>query len=48
MDLDGVVKEYEFEGFDARVMCHEYDHLEGVLYIDKAQNIRSVEEDMEE
>ena len=48
MDLDGIVQEYEFEGFDARVMCHEYDHLEGVLYIDKAQNIRSVEEEMEE
>ena len=48
MDLDGVTHEYEFEGFDARVMCHEYDHLEGILYIDKAQNIRNPEEDMEE
>lgn len=48
LDLDGVEHIYEFEGFDARVMCHEYDHLEGILYIDKAQNIRNPEEDDEE
>ena len=48
MGLDGETHVYEFEDFDARVMCHEYDHLEGVLYIDKAENIRSVEEEMEE
>jgi len=48
MDLDGVEHVYDFEGFDARVMCHEYDHLEGILYIDKAENIRPVEEEMEE
>ncbi len=40
MDLDGETKVYEFEDFHARVMCHEYDHLEGTLYIDKATNIR--------
>lgn len=27
------------EGFLARAFCHEYDHLDGVLYIDKAENI---------
>ena len=47
MDLNGEMQVYEFEDFDARVMCHEYDHLEGVLYIDKAENIRPVEEEME-
>ena len=25
--------------FFARAVCHEYDHLEGILYIDKAKNI---------
>ena len=40
MDLDGETKVYEFEDFHARVMCHEYDHLDGTLYIDKATNIR--------
>ncbi len=27
-------------GFFARAICHEYDHLDGVLYTDKATNIR--------
>ena len=35
-DLNGDWQDYEFEDFAARVMCHEYDHLEGVLYTDKA------------
>ena len=48
LDLDGNRKEYEFEGFDAVVMCHEYDHLDGVLYIDKATNIRNPQDDEEE
>ncbi len=26
----------EGEGFMARAMCHEIDHLDGILYIDKA------------
>lgn len=38
-DLDGNWQEYEFEDFHARVMCHEYDHLDGILYTDKATDI---------
>ena len=26
------------EGFTAKAICHENDHLDGVLYIDKAKN----------
>ena len=26
----------EFEGFTARACCHEFDHLDGILYYDKA------------
>ncbi|MBO4262611.1 MAG: peptide deformylase [Clostridia bacterium] len=26
--------------FFAKAVCHEYDHLEGVLYTDKADNLR--------
>lgn len=26
--------------FFAKAICHEYDHLDGILYIDKADNIR--------
>lgn len=48
MDLDGETKVYEFEDFHARVMCHEYDHLDGVLYTDKATNIRDAASAAEE
>ena len=29
-------------GFFAKAICHENDHLNGVLYVDKAQNIEEV------
>ena len=48
MDLDGETKVYEFEDFHARVMCHEYDHLNGILYTDKATNIREAAAEMED
>ena len=48
LDRDGVEQDYEFEGFDARVMCHESDHLDGVLYTDKAYDIRSAEPQSDE
>lgn len=48
LGLDGNRQEYEFEGFDAVVMCHEYDHLDGILYTDKATNIRNPQDDEEE
>ena len=40
LDLDGNLQVYDFQDFDARVMCHESDHLDGVLFTDKATNIR--------
>ena len=43
-DLDGREHEYEFEGFEATVFCHEYDHLEGILYSDIAKDMMTVEE----
>ena len=52
LDRDGVMQDYEFEDFSARVMCHENDHLNGILYIDKATDIRNAaaaaEEDSDE
>ena len=27
--------------FFAKAICHEYDHLEGIVYVDKADNLRS-------
>ncbi len=32
----------------ARVFCHENDHLDGVLYIDKAESVRDASDDDEE
>ncbi|MBR2449497.1 MAG: peptide deformylase [Clostridia bacterium] len=28
------------EGFLARAFCHEYDHLDGIIYVDKAEFVR--------
>ncbi len=28
------------KGFFARAVCHELDHLDGILYIDKAKNLQ--------
>lgn len=38
-DVDGEVQKKTLEGFEARVFQHEYDHLMGVLHIDR-QNPR--------
>lgn len=38
-NIDGEDFEIEAEEFYARAICHEYDHLEGVLYIDIAENL---------
>ena len=35
IDIDGKEYFYEAEGLIARVMLHEIDHLDGVLFIDK-------------
>lgn len=39
LDRDGNPQEYDFEGFKAIVMCHEFDHLDGILYKDKAKEM---------
>ena len=31
------------KGFFARAICHELDHLDGVLYIDKALRVEAAE-----
>ena len=30
----------EAEGFLARAFCHENDHLDGIIYVDKATNVQ--------
>jgi peptide deformylase len=36
-DLDGNKKNKIIEGFEATVFCHEYDHLNGILHMDRIQ-----------
>ena len=43
-DINGDMFELEAEEFFARAICHEYDHLEGILYIDIAENLETQED----
>ncbi|MBQ7769727.1 MAG: peptide deformylase [Clostridia bacterium] len=38
-DRNGQQQTIKAKGFFARAICHELDHLDGVLYIDKATHI---------
>jgi peptide deformylase len=38
--LDGAPVTLEVEGFLARVICHEIDHLDGVLFVDRLRGLR--------
>ena len=44
-DRDGAECTMDAEDFAANVVCHEYDHLDGILYVDKARNVHIPEED---
>lgn len=35
MNMDGEMNEFELDGMLARCFLHEFDHLEGVLFIDR-------------
>ncbi len=38
-DRNGRKHKLTAEGFFARAVCHELDHLDGILYIDKSDNV---------
>lgn len=42
-DLSGNLLEFELEGFPARVVQHEVDHLDGVMFIDRLPDTRLAE-----
>ena len=48
MDRDGQEIVYEGTGFLPIVLSHEYDHLDGILYTDKATNVREADRDTDE
>jgi peptide deformylase len=39
-DLEGNRKRYEIEGFFARAVQHENDHLDGILFIDRISKLK--------
>ena len=41
-DLTGLRLDVEFEGFIARVFQHEYDHLNGLVYLDRVDSNRDI------
>lgn len=43
-DRNGRKHKLTAEGFFARAICHELDHLDGILYIDKATEIYEINE----
>ncbi len=42
-DINGKYKKEKFSGFDARVIQHEIDHLNGILFVDKVVDWSSVD-----
>jgi len=48
MNRDGETFTVTVEEYLASVFCHELDHLDGVLYLDKATNVRPIEKDEED
>lgn len=45
IDINGKEIEIYGEGLLARALCHEIDHLDGVLYINKAKKLYRISED---
>lgn len=43
-DLKGELNEAKFESFTSRVVQHEIDHLDGILYVDRMENKNDLEE----
>ncbi len=40
-DQDGVEHSQDFEGYLARVIQHEFDHLNGLVYLDRMQDMKT-------
>lgn len=41
-DENGEIKQDKFEGFVARVFQHEYDHLQGLVYLDRVEDNKDI------
>ena len=40
LDLEGRAREMEGTGLLARALCHEVDHLNGILYVDRLRGLK--------
>jgi peptide deformylase len=49
LDRDGRPLDYRAEGLEARIVQHEYDHLNGVVFLDRMRDLQSLanEEELE-
>ena len=41
-DAQGEITTVHLEGFVARIFQHEYDHLQGIVYLDRVENNRDI------
>lgn len=42
LDRHGEPLDYRAEGYEARIVQHEYDHLNGVIFLDRMRDLRSL------
>ena len=42
LDREGRSLDYSAHGFEARIVQHEYDHLNGVVFLDRMRDLRSL------
>ncbi|MBI5450020.1 MAG: peptide deformylase [Gammaproteobacteria bacterium] len=40
-DAEGDVQQYQFAGYEARIVQHELDHLDGILFLDRVVSRRT-------
>ena len=40
MDIDGQSHDEEYDGYIARVLQHEYDHLDGIMFVDHCSPLK--------
>lgn len=40
LDTDGTLRDEEYTGYTARVLQHEYDHLDGIMFTDHCSPLR--------
>lgn len=41
-DREGRTLDYRVDGYQARIIQHEYDHLNGVVFLDRMRDLRSL------